>query len=40
MDTAPFAAMLTSKTSIKKMFVVIGILIITLSFISIVKSVG
>ena len=36
--TAPFAAMLTSRIPIKKMFVVIGILIITLSLISIVKS--
>ncbi|QOW11936.1 ABC transporter permease [Kaistella flava (ex Peng et al. 2021)] len=36
--TAPFAAMLTSRIPIKKMFVVIGILIITLSVISIVKS--
>ncbi len=37
--TAPFAALLTRKIPIKKMFVVIGILIIVLSFISIVKSV-
>ena len=36
--TAPFAAMLTNRIPIKKMFVVIGILIITLSVISIVKS--
>lgn len=36
--TAPFAAMLTSKIPIKKMFIVIGILIITLSLISIVKA--
>ena len=36
--TAPFAAMVTSKLPIKKMFVVIGVLIIALSLISIVKS--
>ncbi|MDQ0476366.1 siroheme synthase-like protein [Chryseobacterium sp. MDT2-18] len=36
--TAPFAALLTSRIPIKKMFVVIGILIIVLSLISIVKS--
>lgn len=36
--TAPFAAMLTSRIPIKKMFVVIGILIISLSLVSIVKS--
>ena len=36
--TAPFAAMLTSRIPIKKMFVVIGVLIISLSIISIVKS--
>lgn len=38
--TAPFAAMLTSRIPIKKMFVVIGILIIVLSLISIIKSLG
>ncbi len=36
--TAPFAAMLTSKIPIKKMFVMIGFLIITLSLISIIKA--
>ena len=36
--TAPFAAMLTSKIPIKKMFLVIGFLIIILSIISILKS--
>lgn len=36
--TAPFSAMLTSKLPTKKMFVVVGIVVIIMSFISIIKS--
>lgn len=36
--TAPFSAMLTAKLPVKKMFVVIGILVITMSSVTIFKS--
>lgn len=36
--TAPFSAMLTAKLPVKKMFVVIGILVITMSSVTICKS--
>lgn len=37
--TAPFSAMLTAKLPVKKMFLVIGLLVIVMSFITIYKSV-
>ncbi|AZA54230.1 sulfite exporter TauE/SafE family protein [Chryseobacterium sp. G0201] len=37
--TAPFSAMLTAKLPVKKMFIVIGTLVIVMSFITIYKSV-
>jgi len=36
--TAPFSAMLTSKLPTKKMFVIVGVVVILMSFITIVKS--
>ena len=36
--TAPFSAMLTAKLPVKKMFVIIGFLVIIMSLISIIKS--
>lgn len=37
--TAPFSAMLTAKLPVRRMFVIIGILVITMSLISIFKAI-